>query len=79
MTLQEKKALIADFLEKCNRYADAKLAQYQRDLPAAAENDRLVLQDKIVHWTAYRTFNEYTLRELTADTLDDWFGDVTPK
>jgi hypothetical protein len=79
MTLQEKKTLIADFLEKCNRYADTKLAQYHRDLAAAAGNDRLMLQDKVGHWTAYRTFNEYTLRELAADTLDDWFEDAGPK
>jgi hypothetical protein len=48
-------------------------------LAAAAGSDRLTLQDKVGHWTAYRTFNEYTLRELAADTLDDWFEDAGPK
>jgi hypothetical protein len=33
----------------------------------------LGIQDKIGHWTAYRTFNEHTLGELATPRLDDWF------
>jgi hypothetical protein len=76
MTLTEKKSLVADFLRKCNRYADDKLTRYQAELRAAAGPERLSLQDKIGHWTAYRAFNEHTLRELDADTLDEWFADA---
>lgn len=79
MTLDDKKALVADFLVRCNAYADTKLADYRRRLAAAPDADAaLVLQDKIGHWTAYRTFNIHTLGELERDTLDGWFGECGP-
>lgn len=76
MTLEDKKALVADFLVKCNDYADGKLAEYARRLAATADPDeRLALQDKIGHWTAYRCFNLYTIAELDGDRLDAWFAE----
>jgi hypothetical protein len=74
MNISAKKALVADFIAKCNGYADAKLARYREQVAAASGQEALALQDKIGHWTAYRTFNEHTLRELAGTELDDWFG-----
>ena len=72
MNLAEKKAVVVQFLTKCNDYADGKLVDYQRRLVDASGIDALVLQDKIGHWTAYRTFNEHTLGELATTKLDAW-------
>jgi hypothetical protein len=72
MDIETKKAVVADFIAKCNDYADRELARYRRELESAANRDALAIQDKICHWTAYRTFNEHTLRELESETLDDW-------
>ena len=74
MTLQEKKALIAQFLGKCNEYAERQLERYRGELKGADEWRALELQDKIGHWTAYRAFNSYTLQELTGTELDDWLA-----
>lgn len=74
MTLTEKKALIADFLGKCNEYAEQQLARYRDELDGADEWRALELQDKIGHWTAYRAFNAYALKELEGDELDSWFS-----
>jgi len=72
MMLAEKKAVVVQFLAKCNDYADAKLAEYRERLAGASARDALAIQDKIGHWTAYRTFNEHTLSELATEQLDDW-------
>ena len=74
MTLQEKKALIAEFLGKCNDYAERELERYRSELQGADEWRALELQDKIGHWTAYRAFNVHTLKELEGTTLDAWFS-----
>ena len=71
--LAEKKAVVADFIARCNDYADAMLARYRSDLENASGMAALVIQDKIGHWTAYRAFNEHTLSELATARLDDWF------
>jgi hypothetical protein len=75
VTLSEKKALIAEFLSRCNRYADDKLCVYGAALDGATGRGALDLQDKISHWTAYRTFNEHTLEELKTARLDEWFAE----
>jgi hypothetical protein len=72
MTLAEKKATVAQFIAKCNDYADGKLADYRRQLDAASGREALAIADKIGHWTAYRTFNEHTLGELATPKLDAW-------
>ena len=51
---------------------DDELARYRDELQHATGPAALAIQDKIGHWTAYRTFNEYTLGELEGETLDDW-------
>jgi hypothetical protein len=68
-----KKAVVADFLARCNRSADDRLDKYRADLATAAPGDTLAVQDKIGHWTAYRSFNEHALQELARGELDDWF------
>lgn len=73
MNLAEKKAVVVQFINKCNDYADGKLVEYRRQLNAASTRDALAIQDKIGHWAAYRAFNEHTLGELTTPKLDAWF------
>jgi hypothetical protein len=75
MTLVERKALIAEFLTKCNAYADAKLADYRRRLESASGAEVDALERKIADWSAYRSFNAYTIAELGTATLDHWFGE----
>jgi hypothetical protein len=72
MSPAEKKAVVVQFLTKCNDYADRKLVDYHRRLAGASGVDALAIQDKIGHWTAYRTFNEHTLDELATTKLDAW-------
>jgi hypothetical protein len=74
MDVVAKKAVVADFLARCNRYADGQLERYRADLAAAPEREALAVQDKIGHWTAYRAFNQHALEELARGELDDWFG-----
>jgi hypothetical protein len=70
----DKKAVVADFLQRCNRYAEGQLAKYRQELRAADAAAALAIQDKIGHWTAYRAFNEHTLGEIDRGELDDWFA-----
>lgn len=78
MTVNEKKTLVAEFLSRCNRYADDKLAEYRAALDGASGSRALELQDKIGHWTAYRAFNEHTIAELRSAKLDEWFAESGP-
>ena len=74
MNSADKKAVVADFLRRCNRYAEGQLAKYRQELGVADEAAALTIQDKIGHWTAYRAFNEHALGEIARGKLDDWFG-----
>jgi len=74
MEAQAKKAVVADFLTRCNRYADGQLDKYRAELAAVSGREALAVQDKIGHWTAYRAFNEHALAELARGELDDWFA-----
>jgi hypothetical protein len=69
----EKKRIVADFLDRCNRYATEQIERYRKMLDAGAPDNALAIQDKIGHWTAYRSFNEHALQELDGKELDDWF------
>jgi hypothetical protein len=73
METQAKKAVVADFLTRCNRYADGQLDKYRAELATLSGGEALAVQDKIGHWTAYRAFNEHALAELARGELDDWF------
>lgn len=68
-----KKALIGEFLRKCNTYADGKLAECSREAAASTGMAALRLQDEICHWTAYKAFNEHAIAELEDGRLDHWF------
>jgi hypothetical protein len=74
MNRADKKAVVTDFLRRCNQYAEDRLAKYRRDLVAADAATALTIQDKIGHWTAYRAFNEHALGEIGRGELDDWFA-----
>jgi hypothetical protein len=74
MNSADKKAVVTDFLKRCNRYAEGQLAKYRQDLVAADAAMALTIQDKIGHWTAYRAFNEHALDEIGRGELDDWFA-----
>jgi hypothetical protein len=74
MDIAAKKAVVADFLVRCNRYADGQLQKYREQLAGSSGAEALAIQDQIGHWTAYRTFNEHALGELTRRELDDWFA-----
>lgn len=73
MDISAKKTVIADYLLRCNRYAEGQLEKYRAKVTTATAAEALVLQDKIGHWTAYRAFNEHALHEIEAGELDDWF------
>jgi hypothetical protein len=75
VSIAEKKRIVSGFLQRCARYAEEKLVQYQQQLPLATGMDVLTVQDKISHWTAYRAFTEYTIEELTTAELDAWFAE----
>ena len=72
MDIAARKKLVAGFIARCNEYAERKLEQYRAELTGASAAEALAIQDKIGHWTAYRAFNEHTLRELETNALDDW-------
>ena len=74
MDAAAKKLVVADFLSRCNRYADQQLDKYRAQLAASGAGDALALQDKIGHWTAYRAFNLHALAEIERGELDDWFA-----
>lgn len=74
MNSADKKAVVADYLTRCNRYAEGQLAKYRQALTGADAATALAIQDKIGHWTAYRAFNEHALAEIGRGELDDWFA-----
>lgn len=74
LTLDEKKALVTAFLERCNTYADDEVERYRRRLELAEGTEALELAEKIARWAAYRAFNEHAIGELASARLDDWFG-----
>ncbi len=74
MTLAEKKAVVGDFLRRCNAYAEEKLTQYARELETAAGPRADELRAKLHDWSAYRRFNSHALAELEGETLDPWFS-----
>ena len=76
MNSSDRKAVVADFLERCNRFAEAQLAKYRQQLVTADVETALAIQDKIGHWTAYRAFNAHALAEIGRGELDDWFADA---
>ena len=73
VSISEKKEIISDFLEKCNAYSDSMIKKYHHESGGKLSEDELLIQDKIVHWMAYKAFNDYAIEELKTEQLDDWF------
>lgn len=73
MTITEKKAVVREFLARCNVYAEEKLAGYRSQLAGASPWQAMQIEDKINHWSAYRAFNVFTIEELETAELDEWF------
>lgn len=73
MNLAQQKSLVRQFLERCNDYADDKIAGYAANLAAADPVESKSLQQKIGEWRSYRRFNEHTIGELASERLDAWF------
>ena len=73
MNIAEKKAVVADFIGKCNEYGARQLARYRAELAGATGAEAFAIEQKIGQWTAYLAFNDYTLEELKTAELDDWF------
>jgi len=63
-----KKKIIIEFLQQCNSYSKEKIKLYQESTVID-----LAVQDKIKAWNSYKEFNEYAIKELKKETLDDWF------
>jgi hypothetical protein len=74
MDAAAKKAVVADFLARCNHYADDRLEQYRGQLAAASPAEAVAIKDKIGRWAAYRAFNEHALAEIERGDLDAWFA-----
>lgn len=75
ISVNEKKAIISDFLEKCNVYSEQMLEKYNSKLSDHSVDDKKVIEEKIQKWLSYQEFNEYALRELKTEELDSWLID----
>lgn len=72
ISLEDKKSIIIDFLNKCNLYSDQKLLDYERRMSKADDVERTRLLQKKHDWVSYRDFNGHAIGELEGDELDDW-------
>jgi len=72
ISLEDKKSIIIDFLNKCNLYSDQKLLDYEKRLIRAGEIECAELVQKKHDWASYRHFNAHAITELKGDELDDW-------
>lgn len=70
----KRKSIVTAFLRRCNDYADRELARYLEQLGSTTDAAiALSIQDKLVHWSAYKAFNDVALTEITHGQLDEWF------
>lgn len=67
-----KKAIIVDFLNKCNLYSEQKVLDYERRMSQAEKLEQLSLVQKKHDWQTYQDFNTHAINELKGDELDDW-------
>ena len=61
--MTDERAIVAEFLRKCNAYAHASIARKQ-------ERGDL---EEVSKWEAYIEFNQHALDEIANGTLDKWF------
>ncbi|MBL4744500.1 MAG: hypothetical protein JKX87_07735 [Cycloclasticus sp.] len=71
LSLDEKKAIIIKFLQQCNHYSDGMLDKYREQLNDVELEG--VANQKIHDWGVYKDFNDYAMKELVGQDLDDWF------
>jgi hypothetical protein len=69
--IDHSRAVIIEFLQRCNRYAEDKLAAYGARMTPNTEPD---LALKILQWSSYRAFNSPAIGELERGELDDWLA-----
>jgi len=74
ISVEDKKMIIVEFLEKCNGYSDQMFDKYEKQLLEAGVNKQEVGK-KIADWRAYKEFNSYAIDELKGEQLDDWFDE----
>jgi len=67
-----KKAIIVDFLNKCNLYSEQKLLDYERRMNQVEALEQVELTQKKHDWQVYQEFNRHAINELNGDELDDW-------
>ena len=73
--MNQKKAIIIEYLIKCNAFSDQMLEGYEKQVQTAGETEQAPIQVKIQNWESYREFNDYAINELKGDELDHWFAD----
>ncbi len=73
ISMQDKKKIIIDFLQKCNGYTEEMLAGYEEVEAGSDSQEALKARQKINDWSSYRDFNVHTIGELNEGTLDSWF------
>jgi hypothetical protein len=73
ISVELKKLIIIDFLQKCNEYSEQKLLTYSDVLINLSEKDKEGIQQKIHDWECYCDFNDFAISELKGEELDDWF------
>ena len=71
ISVEDKKTIIIDFLRQCNNYSDSMLDKYKAQL--LDEQPSESADQKIHDWTVYKDFNDYAIKELAGEELDDWF------
>ena len=71
LSIADKKSIIIEFLKQCNEYSEEMLIKYESQL--GAEEKKVTAPQKIHDWTVYKEFNEYAIKELSGQELDDWF------
>ena len=63
MELEERRALIANFLRKCVTYSNDAIS---RKIARGEE------ESEIAKWETYRDFTDHAVREVLDGDLDDW-------
>ena len=62
--MMDRKAVVLDYLEKCNTYAQASI---KRKLERGEA-------DETKSWESYMQFNDHAIEEISNGTLDHWFS-----
>ena len=66
MEIEERRKLVANFLQHCIVYSDASIDRKEKRGDSRVEIDK---------WIAYRDFIKITLKEVRSKVLDSWLND----